>query len=101
MPLLMSLASSFLSILSKALISSTSIRMSKATLTTTISARDLELQGMMKDIDQLTRELTNARDQLTATSETLVALRALPKEDPVIQGKIHDLESANAILQSQ
>ena len=66
-----------------------------------MSARDLELQGMVKQIDQLKRELTSSRDQLTATSETLAALRALPKEDPVLRGKIHDLESANDILQSQ
>jgi hypothetical protein len=77
------------------------LRESNATLTASGSARDLECQGMLQRIDELGRELSSYRDQLTVKSDELAALRALPKEDPILLGKIHDLENAKTILQGQ
>lgn len=77
------------------------LRELNATLTANDSAKELECQGMAKRIDELGRELSGCRDQLTAKFDELAALRALPKEDPVLRGKIQDLENAKTTLHGQ
>jgi hypothetical protein len=61
----------------------------------------VECHGLTARIDELGRDLTNYRDQLAAKSDELTVALALPKDDPQLRGKLHDLENANAVLRGQ
>jgi septal ring factor EnvC (AmiA/AmiB activator) len=77
------------------------LREANAALTASRIARDLECDEMAKRIAELGQELSSCRDKLTARSEELAAILALPKENPILIGKIHELEVAKTMLQSQ
>jgi hypothetical protein len=77
------------------------LRELNAALTASGSARELECQAIAKRIEQMGQELSSCLDQLTAKSEEVAALRALPKNDPILLGKIHELESAQRVMDGQ
>ena len=70
------------------------LRESNAALTASGSARELEIQAMAKQIDEVGRELT-------AKSEEIATLRTDPIEDPILVGKIRDLENSKIVLEDE
>ena len=70
-------------------------------MTASGSAKAFECQGLLHHIDELEGDLSGYRDQLAIKTDELATLRALPKEDPILVQKIHDLESIKATLQNQ
>ena len=77
------------------------LRESNAALTASGSARELECQAIAKRSEQTEQELSSCQNQLRAKSEEVAALRTLPKNDPILLGKIYDLESAQRVLDGQ
>ena len=77
------------------------LREINGTFSASLSARELQCQGLTSRIDELERDLTNYRDQLAAKSDELTAALALPKEDPQLRSKLYDLQNMNALLRSQ
>lgn len=59
------------------------------------------MQSVTKQAEELRRDLADSRGQLSAKSDELAAILALPKEDPKLQAKIRDLENTNSALQGQ
>ena len=56
---------------------------------------------MAKEIDEMRRDLSNCRGQLTTNSHELAALRALPKGDPISLARVQELEIINSRLEDQ
>lgn len=79
----------------------TELREANATLSSSLSARGAECQGMTARIAGLESELTSYRGLLNAKSDELAIALALPKDDPQLRAKCHDLENANIALQNQ
>src|SRR4051812_7490390 len=79
----------------------TELREAKATLSASLSARDMDADNMTKRIASLESDLARTRDQLSAKCDELAAALALPKEDPHIRNRCHELESANTALRGQ
>jgi hypothetical protein len=56
---------------------------------------------MMTRISSLNGDLASYRDKLSTKSDELAAALALPRDDPQLHMKLHDLESANSDLRAQ
>ena len=77
------------------------LREANATLTADMSSKELEIRKIAKQVDGLQTDLADCRSQLTAKSDELAAIVSLRREDPQLQIKIQELESARDALRGQ
>ncbi|KUJ23145.1 uncharacterized protein LY89DRAFT_169006 [Mollisia scopiformis] len=65
------------------------------------SARDTEVDNLLRQLNETERELSSCRSDLSnKTNELTVALNA-PRDDPVLQSKISELEKINNLLDDE
>jgi hypothetical protein len=65
------------------------------------NARECEMRGFEKQLDELKRDLVDCHGQLSAKNAELAAALASPKEDPRLRAQIQDLEAAHISVTSQ
>lgn len=65
------------------------------------NAREREVQGLAKQLNELKRDLAECRGQLSSKNDELAAALAAPKEDPRLRAQMQDLETANNTVTSQ
>lgn len=79
----------------------TRLRETNATLSSSLSAREDECKGMSARVVGLESDLTSSRSQLSTKCDELAVALALPKDDPKLRERCHDLERRNIALESQ
>jgi hypothetical protein len=77
------------------------LREAKAALGADLRSREVECKGMAARIVEFESELESCRGLLGAKSDELAIALALPRDDPEVRGRFHDLEGANKILLEQ
>ncbi|KAF4627776.1 hypothetical protein G7Y89_g10377 [Cudoniella acicularis] len=77
------------------------LREAKATLTADKSAREVEVQNLTTQLDELQRDLGTCRTELTSKADELAKQLACPKEDPQLLRKIQELERSSSGLSEQ
>jgi len=70
-------------------------------LTVEKNTLEREIQSLTNQVDELKRDLTNCRGQLSSKNDELVTALAVPKEDSWLKAKIQDLETARDGIGSQ
>jgi len=79
----------------------TELREANATVVAGLNSRTAECERLTTRVKEIGRELASCRDRLTAKSDELNAILALPKEDPQLKTRLQDSESTNASLRGQ
>ncbi|KAI6714876.1 hypothetical protein JHW43_002530 [Diplocarpon mali] len=74
---------------------------SKETLVSDKIAREQEIQILIQQLKELRRDQEDLRSQLSSRTEELAAAHTAPQEDPRLEVKIQELESAKTALAGQ